>query len=279
MKTSSRHKIVEGLICKKCGATFSAREQRVKAGLGIFCSTKCASLWNAQQNGKKYVGKENGKSAFDKTKQSYYVYWFEPDTLKRKTTSYARWYWEVYRGEVPDKYRASYKDGNPLNIAPENIVLISPDEFGKAVSERLMGHTFSDETKKKMSEARIGKTLSDEHKKKIGRSVHNRWKSGEFETIHVGKNHRLWKGGVKSYPRKFSERLKLKIKRRDKFTCQSCGINTYGSRSGHVHHINGDKQNCLMSNLILLCSTCHNAVHNRCGLTNGKIEELKGYLK
>lgn len=279
IKTNSRHKIVDGLTCKRCRQSFSARKQRVDAGLAIFCSRKCASLWNAEQKGKKYVGKENGKVTFDKAKNNYYVYWFEPETLKRKTTSYAHWWWEINKGEIPDGYRASYKDKNPLNIDPENIILISKEEFGNAISERLLGHLVDTETLQKMSNAKKGTHLSDEHKKKISISLEHRWERGEFETVHVGEHHRLWKGGTNPYPRKFSNRLRLKIKKRDKFICQSCGINTYGDKMGHIHHIDGDKQNCSEDNLILLCATCHNAVHGRSNVTNNKIEELKSMLQ
>jgi transcription elongation factor Elf1 len=277
-KTNSRHKIVSGLICKNCGNPFSTREQRVKTGLGIFCSRKCSSLWKAKQSGKKYVGKENGKLSFDKIKGCYYVYWFEPDTLKRRTTSYARWWWETNKGEVPDGYRASYKDHDPMNTDPNNICLISLKEYGITVSRRLMGHGFSSKTLEKMSNIKKGKPLSDEHKKNISDSLYRRWESGEFDTIHVGKHHRLWKGGVKIYPRKFSERLKLKIKRRDGFRCKSCGTDVYGSRSGHVHHVDGDKQNCEDVNLVLLCSTCHLAIHGKSNITSDEIKYYRSKL-
>lgn len=263
MKTNSRHKIVDGLVCKRCGELFSAREQRVKAGLAIFCSRKCASLWQAEQNGKKYVGKENGKTTFDKQKGLYYVYWFDPETLKRKTTSYAHWYWEVYKGEVPDGYRASYKDGNPLNIEPENIILISPEEFGKVVSERLMGHGFSDETLQKMSEAKAGKPLSDEHKLNIGNASRQLWAEGRFDKVHIGENNKHWRGGVeKNYPREFSLKLKAEIKERDKYKCRICSTGLYKSRYAPIHHINGNRNDNNPENLILLCNDCHSKIHN-----------------
>src|SRR4030042_1732670 len=105
---------------------------------------------------KKYVGKENSKMSFDKNKQAYYVYWFEPDTLVRKTTSYARWWWEVNKGEIPDGYRASYKDGDTTNISIENIIVISPKEFGSAASKRLMGHKIDLQTREKISIGHTG---------------------------------------------------------------------------------------------------------------------------
>jgi len=330
-----------------------------------------------------YIEKKNGKIAFDKSKGSYYVYWVDPDTGKRKTTTYARWYWEVHRGEIPDGYRASYKDGNSLNIEPNNIILISPKEFGKQISKRLMGHGFSEETLQKMSDAKKGGKLSEEHKKKIGKATKRMWREGvfddpkireayskqgkstkgskrtkeqreklseiqkerfsdprereklsnaqkerwdkpnereihsqrmkrafrenpqmrkkislamrnrEFSEEHLeklsvagrnredirGENSIWWRGGTDNvpYPDEFSPYLKRKIKKRDNYTCQSCNRNIYG-KSGHVHHIDGNKQNCEEENLILLCITCHNAVHGKNTITNDKIEGLRSLL-
>jgi hypothetical protein len=125
------------------------------------------------------------------------------------------------------------------------------------LSKRFKGRKFTDEHLAKLSEA--GKRRADIH----------------------GEKSRWWRGGVANdpYPDEFSPYLKRRIRKRDKYICQTCGMNTYGSKTGHVHHVDGDKQNCSEENLLLLCATCHNAVHGRNTITNGKIEELKGYLK
>lgn len=105
--------------------------------------------------------------------------------------------------------------------------------------------------------------------------------AGKRRTDNHGKNSHLWRGGTNNspYPEDFSIYLKRKIRKRDKYICRACGGSTYGSRAGHVHHVDGDKQNCSEENLLLLCATCHNAVHGRNTITNDKIEELKGFLK
>lgn len=232
MKTNSRHKIVDGLVCKRCGEIFSARKQRVDAGLAIFCSRKCASFWQAEQKGKKYVGKENGKVTFDSSRNNYYVYWFEPDTLKRKTTSYAHWWWEINKGEIPEGYRASYKDGNSMNIEPENIILISSEEFGRAISDRLMGHPVEDETRKKIAIAHTGAST--------------------------------WNGFINDnrYPN-FSKHLKQFIKERDGVECKVCGCDLKGSIRSRIHHIDGDKKNANPDNLVLVCLSCHSLIHSK----------------
>lgn len=322
-------------------------------------------------NRTRYVGKENAKRVLNKQQGRYSVYWFDPETLKRHNMSYARWWWEVNKGEVPDGYRASFVDGNPLNIDPDNIVLCSGSEVGKLISQRLMGHKVSDETKQKMSAKKKGKHLSDEHKQNIGNATKDMWERGVFDAPEIreayrkvglsskgskrtdeqieriknskkgkvypkvvrssesiekqrqkllgrkqsdesnqkrsdalkgrtfseehlnklsvsghkrtdikGKNSRWWRGGVANdpYPPEFDANMKRKVRKEYDYLCQSCGSNVYGSRRGQVHHIDGNKQNCERSNFILLCITCHNAVHGRNTITSPMIAELKSKL-
>jgi len=48
---------------------------------------------------------------------------------------------------------------------------------------------------------------------------------------------------------------------------------------GHVHHIDGNKQNSSEENLVLVCITCHNAIHGKGTITNDEIEYYKSMLK
>jgi radical SAM superfamily enzyme YgiQ (UPF0313 family)/5-methylcytosine-specific restriction endonuclease McrA len=69
-----------------------------------------------------------------------------------------------------------------------------------------------------------------------------------------------WKGGIskiyQQYPVEFSKRLKKKVKIRDNYTCQECGEFRKGKKLD-IHHIDYDKNNNILCNLICLCSTCH----------------------
>ena len=51
------------------------------------------------------------------------------------------------------------------------------------------------------------------------------------------------------------------IKSRDGHMCQICGRELLGSKSGHIHHRDGDKENSSQDNLLLLCVSCHSKVH------------------
>lgn len=315
------------------------------------------------------LGKQNARKTLNKSQGRWNVYWEDEITGKRKSSSYARWWWEINKGEIPDGYRVSFKDDNPLNIDPSNFILISPEEFGKSISERLMGHGFSEETLQKMSDAKKGTSLSEDHKKKIGKATKRMWKDGVFDDPKIreaySKQGKATKGnkrteeqkrrisrakkGIKlpdkaysieaiekrrkklsgrhqsiesnqkrsdklkgrmfsdehlkklsiasrkrvndgthnwlgsgttsdPYPSEFGSYLKMKIRKRDGHVCQTCKTSVYKSSLGHVHHIDGNKQNCSEENLLLLCATCHNAVHGRNNVTNPEIERLKNLL-
>jgi hypothetical protein len=75
----------------------------------------------------------------------------------------------------------------------------------------------------------------------------------------------LWKGGksIVPYTLEFSRQRKREILQRDKNTCQVCGLIWDGkSERMHVHHIDSDKTNSSVFNLICLCKKCHHSVHH-----------------
>lgn len=76
---------------------------------------------------------------------------------------------------------------------------------------------------------------------------------GQGDKIRGDKNG-SWKGGISNDPYEgtFTEQLKTEVRKRDKFTCKVCGENGFD-----VHHIDYDKLNSAMSNLVTLCHSCH----------------------
>lgn len=166
--------------CAYCGNEFQAIESRVKKGQGRFCSRVCAGQDQVLGKDRKYVGKQNAKRTFNIASTRWTVYWFDEVTSKRYNSTYAKWWWEMNRGVVPMGYRASYKDGNPQNISDDNIVLISPEEFGSKMSKLLFGKEFSPETREKMSIAKKGSHLSQSHKDHIGEATKKMWQEGVF---------------------------------------------------------------------------------------------------
>lgn len=245
------------ISCELCGTERWVRWVRVKKGQGRFCSRKCANDFQLSE-GMKIRNKEHAIYYYDEKTNIALACWREPDGSQKRTT-YARWLWEMNNGSVPESYVCRWKDKNPQNAVIENVELISPEQISQETSQRLMGHGFSDETKQKMSNARKGMKLSDEHKNKISNSLYRRWASGEFDSIHVGENSAHWKGGTeKYYPKEFNKELRRRIKERDKSKCRIC---SKGHKRMEVHHIDMNRNNNEMENLILLCSDCHHQVH------------------
>ena len=73
-----------------------------------------------------------------------------------------------------------------------------------------------------------------------------------------GEEHWNWKGGMdKYYSSYFRRTLRKMIKDRDENKCTECG-----SRDGLVvHHIDYDKRNDNINNLITMCKVCHGRLH------------------
>ncbi len=79
----------------------------------------------------------------------------------------------------------------------------------------------------------------------------------------TGERNPAWRGGVANW--EYSpewKRLALAARTRDQWTCQDCGQRRrQWGKSLHVHHVDGDKLNDDMSNLISLCARCHSERH------------------
>lgn len=74
------------------------------------------------------------------------------------------------------------------------------------------------------------------------------------------------------YTRDFNWRLKKLIRKRDNYTCQECGKHeSENKRKLDVHHIDYNKQNSSVTNLIALCLNCH-------ALTNGNRKFWTAYF-
>jgi hypothetical protein len=89
----------------------------------------------------------------------------------------------------------------------------------------------------------------------------NTWNDGKFEKRNFnGDKNPNYKHGLAKlpYPVIFNDKLKLKIRKRDNFTCQCCGLKEKDSfRNLDVHHIDYNKFNCKENNLITTCQLCN----------------------
>ena len=79
----------------------------------------------------------------------------------------------------------------------------------------------------------------------------------EFKVGMPIEKHPRWLGGksFEPYGIEFNNKLKELIKKRDKYKCFICGKKDYRKLS--IHHIDYNKKNNDLKNLISLCNHCH----------------------
>ena len=90
------------------------------------------------------------------------------------------------------------------------------------------------------------------------------WKWLKISGVMSGSNSPHWRGGPHPYPEGWRESLREAIRERDNYCCQLCH-KTYEENNGRrlsVHHIDEVKKNLNPKNLVALCTSCHQALHN-----------------
>ena len=84
----------------------------------------------------------------------------------------------------------------------------------------------------------------------------------------IGENNPRWNGGNSQYPNHADfKRARIEVLKRAKGKCEICG-----EPAMIVHHIDGNKANHSLDNLIALCRQCHEPLH----ITNEKEVTIKG---
>lgn len=83
------------------------------------------------------------------------------------------------------------------------------------------------------------------------------------EFLKITTLHEAWVKAlaIENKNKNFTRSLKTKVKERDGWQCQECGIKARQLRQLHsyltIHHINFNHNDCRMENLITLCPLCH----------------------
>jgi hypothetical protein len=92
----------------------------------------------------------------------------------------------------------------------------------------------------------------------------------KYRLTKLGDKNPFWRGGyTRDYTEDFNEENKEKVRERDGYSCQLCGKSQFEElldlkRKLVCHHIDYNKKNGGMTNLIAVCLRCHNKVnHNR----------------
>jgi hypothetical protein len=121
----------------------------------------------------------------------------------------------------------------------------------------------------KTTNEKISKKLKGKHT-----SFKTEFKKGKFS----GNKHFNWKGGIsfEPYTPEFNEQLKERVRFRDSYACQLCGLKQNGCKLS-IHHIDYNKKNNGLNNLITLCTSCNFKVnYDRIYWKNYFINKIKG---
>lgn len=145
----------------------------------------------------------------------------------------------------------------------------SPETIAKRVIH--LRRPCSEEKKKKISLAQKGRPklgfFKKEHKVNVGRklSEETKLRIGRANKIALlgklaGNKHPNWKGGksLEEYGKDFNNEIKDRVKKRDHYTCQLCFLHKDNLKHKfNIHHIDFNKKNNDINNLVTLCIPCH----------------------
>jgi len=131
--------------------------------------------------------------------------------------------------------------------------------WGDKISKTKKGKKMKPEYALAMSERTKGKRTGKDnpfygkhHSEKTKQLLRNAM-IGRFD----GPKHPQWNGGTCRWPYPFIwKEMRIKILERDEYTCQNPDCK-HNSKKISVHHIDYDKDNCVMTNLITLCNSCN----------------------
>lgn len=151
-----------------------------------------------------------------------------------------------------------------LNNLNKNKIGINHPMYGKhhtkETLEKLENNRYSKIRNKTLEEI-YGIEKANIIKQKMKYAMKMKVNSGELNSLLKPKEkHPNWQGGIsfEPYGVAFNNQLKSYIRWMDNHTCQQCNIpeKELGYKLG-VHHIDFNKKNNTIQNLISLCKTCH----------------------
>jgi len=133
------------------------------------------------------------------------------------------------------------------------------DERVRLLAEKLRGKLKSNKAKQNMSIAQKGLVHSNKHNKNISKGLLKNFKEhperlNKLRKMMSGENNPMFNNwsSRKLYGISWSPELKTLVRKRDSFTCAICNKNGFS-----VHHIDYNKRNNSLTNLITLCRNCH----------------------
>lgn len=121
------------------------------------------------------------------------------------------------------------------------------------------------EERQRQSERTKQYMTNPETRKKLSEATTRLWQDPEFRSKVIekqsGPNAPNWQGGksFEPYSTDFTTSIKERVRNRDNLTCVMCGKGEIlNGRKLDAHHIDSDKMNTDLSNLVSICRSCHN---------------------
>lgn len=137
-----------------------------------------------------------------------------------------------------------------------------------------------------------GYKVAKEVREKIKKTLKKKYKTGERKPALLGKHHTTktkklmskshkginiwskektleknpnWKGGksFEPYDRRFTEKFKKSIRKRDNYICLKCGVHQKDMKYAlSIHHIDYNKLSTILKNCCSLCKRCNGEVNS-----------------
>ena len=171
------------------------------------------------------------------------------------------WQDSEYRKHMSEVHKGNAGYWTGKKLYPHMIKALSKARKGKPSWNK--GIPMAEDSRIKMRDTfkRIGKTFTkltpkQEQKRLIAIAKAAKGRIGKY----AGENCCHWRGGISKLPYSalWTEQLKEKVRVRDNFQCQLCKIPELEFKHRlSIHHIDYDKKNCALDNLICLCNQCH----------------------
>jgi len=136
------------------------------------------------------------------------------------------------------------------------------EEFRSAIVSSVKERMSSPEGKKEAADRMKSRWEDDEYREERIQSALDMWDDPEMrEKILLARDGFILDDDERRYPEEFGNRLREKIRNRERRHCALCGKPESSMKHRlHVHHIDADKNNSAESNLIALCRKCHGLV-------------------
>lgn len=175
------------------------------------------------------MGKRNHMHCKTGERNPFYGEHHSQEARKKMSEAVRKWYEEhpnAEKGENNPMYGKKRSEEAKRKTSQHLKGRIFTKQHRERQSEAAKGRELSEETKHKLSEFRTGKSWEDLYGEEKANEMKER-----YAEIYTGEGNPFWKGGTsfEPYSPEFNEELKERIRQRDGYICQLCGLSNEDS--------------------------------------------------